>query len=689
MLIAKNLDKNYGNQKVIENFSYFFPQRGIISIIGPSGVGKSTLLYLLAGMEKLDRGQIFYQEEEISAYSPKERIAYHRHHLSMVFQNDYLFASLTVEENLIIALKIRGYSSRKSQQLIKRYLKEFQLEYLRKQKVDTLSGGEKSRIGLIRALMHEPAMLFADEPTGALDEKSALKVLEILKRFAEKSLVIIVTHSEKLAHAYSDQIIDLNQPHLYQNYAPTSIIRSEKKIIQSRDLSLTSLLLRTRLFKSSVTALLNVGSLSLGVFSALITLGFHHGTKLFMESLPYQYLDMNTALIQEVRKEKMYNSPLVLNKLSPPSREIQAQIKEYYPEVSFHFNYDNVINKRLQISYGGVSLSELEVVTIDRWQHSKFKEDLIVEGCLPTLDEAVTINYQAKEYIYKQTREEGLNKFLDFHLLFSIENIHPNDENQKIVDNLERDFSLEIFGIVEEASVLTTPKIFISQTYLETLGEVMMENWSMAHERTITWNDYWRNTSAPSLSDYAIRIIFPDHYIGQIFHQLHQYPLDELTSLDFKNAGARGYGSFQSLYNFLKIAFNCFVIIGLTGVLAMIIIITFAKLVTNKKNLAILRSLGASNAQLKDYFLADNILQFFLSLSILGITPILLSFLNPLLKNLTGIKEAIVIPLHVLGINYGLPILLLVCGVMVLTFVISMTFQYFSKQIILKELISE
>lgn len=689
MLVARNLVKSYGEQKVIDNFSYAFPNQGMIAIIGPSGVGKSTLLYLLAGMEIPDDGEVYFDGENLADYSPSKLNQYHRHHLSLVFQNDYLFPELTVMENLQLALKIRGYHNQESLTLINQYLDEFHLSSLKEQKVVTLSGGEKSRIGLIRALIHQPEMIFADEPTGALDMEAAMQVMESLKQASKRALVIVVTHNEYLAHTYSEKIINLKYSEDYQKDVIVPLKVKRDLAPSRRELSLTSLFFKNGLFRKNMTDLLNTCSLTLGLLSAAITLGFYHGTHQFMDHLPYQYLDMNTALIQEVRKEKMHNSPLVLNKMAPPSLELQAQIKEIFPEISFCFNYDYVINQHLVISYGNIPLTELEIVTVDSWEVTSLKEELIIEGMMPLNDQAMMINVEAKNYLFEQIKEEVIGKSLDYELLFFYENEHPSDTSQKIKDTLMKDFSLEITGVVEEANVLAIPKIFLSYAFIESLTLVPMENWSEVHEETILWKEFLIESEDSALSDYAVRMVFPYQYIEPLLRNLNGYALNKTTTIDLKNAGVIGLGAFQSLYDFLKIAFTAFLVIGATGVLAIIIIITFAKLVMNKKNLAILRSLGASNKQLSDYFLIEIIMQFLVSFLILGLSPFFLPKINQIFKRLTGIKNAIIIPLHLPNIPYGWPLIIFTLGVLILSMVIILTFQYFSRQIIVKELISE
>ena len=254
LLVSKNLSKQYGNKLVINNFSYVFPKRGMVAIMGQSGVGKSTLLHLLAGMEKAEQGDVYYQNQALNQLSRRQLTGYHRYAMSIIFQNHYLFEYLSVEENLYLALKIKGYQAKESKDLINFFLHKFNLDYLAKHKVHTLSGGEKSRISIMRAIIHQPPLIFADEPTGALDEQTAMEIMDILSTCAQQSLVIFVTHNEKIARAYATQIINLNSPRTYQqnwHFIESSIVAP--KLAKRSDKSLTFLLIKSRVFQQKTS----------------------------------------------------------------------------------------------------------------------------------------------------------------------------------------------------------------------------------------------------------------------------------------------------------------------------------------------------------------------------------------------------------------------------------------------------
>ena len=257
-----------------------------------------------------------------------------------------------------------------------------------------------------------------------------------------------------------------------------------------------------------------------------------------------------------------------------------------------------------------------------------------MSGVYPSQNDAIVINQEANRYLLSTIEEDGQGKFLDFSLGFQLDIPHPKKNDEIIIDTLDKTFSLEIKGIIQEASLLETPKIFLTQDYLETLVQSPMINMSEIIQKDITWEEYLNTEEDAGLFNYAQRIIFPDRYIMSLITDIQNYQIAENTKLDFINSGASGIKTFQSLQTFLNMAFQGFLIISLAGVLAIICIITFAKLVTNKKHLAILRSLGASDYQLLAVFICESALIITASLLTLVIIPHLLQYINPFLLKL-------------------------------------------------------
>jgi putative ABC transport system ATP-binding protein len=176
----------------VKNVNISFPEKGLFGIVGPSGSGKSSLLYLLSGIKYATSGQIIFDGQKFPQ-NASQRNKIRKQQMGFVFQQHFLINYLNVEQNILIgAHKIDHKVKEKSQELIER----LDLNGLQKRLPYKLSGGQRQRVAIVRALINQPKVLFADEPTAAIDHKTGEKVLDYLKDFAQEHCVIVVTHDE-------------------------------------------------------------------------------------------------------------------------------------------------------------------------------------------------------------------------------------------------------------------------------------------------------------------------------------------------------------------------------------------------------------------------------------------------------------------------------------------------------------
>lgn len=203
MLIVKKISKKY-NKRVITNFSYIFNKGCIYAIVGPSGCGKSTLLNILAGINKSYKGDIYYNNINI-----KKLESYTIDEVGYVYQSYQLFNNMTVYENIIFPLIIKKIDVTYKKNQIDSLLKYFNVYLLKDKKVKDLSGGEKQRIALIRAILKNPDVLLLDEPTSALDENNSNKLMDYLQKIKHNKIIILVTHNNEFANK-CDEIVNIN-----------------------------------------------------------------------------------------------------------------------------------------------------------------------------------------------------------------------------------------------------------------------------------------------------------------------------------------------------------------------------------------------------------------------------------------------------------------------------------------------
>ncbi len=195
-------EKKYQDKVVYQNLSFTADKGDFIVITGKSGVGKTTLLNMISGIDQNYLGEIRFKDDLGLRKNFRYKFGY-------IFQSYGLIDEETVYDNLLVALEFSQVKNKKDQ--IYKQLKKFNLEDKINSKVYTLSGGEQQRISIIRILLKDAQIILADEPTGNLDLDNTTAIMEILKELTEnQKIVIMVTHNQDL-HKYANQIIDLNQ----------------------------------------------------------------------------------------------------------------------------------------------------------------------------------------------------------------------------------------------------------------------------------------------------------------------------------------------------------------------------------------------------------------------------------------------------------------------------------------------
>ena len=201
LLVAKDIWKQYGPVSVLKGVSLEVSQGELVSIVGPSGAGKSTLLYIVSSLEKADKGQVFFEGNEITQLSETDLAHYRNQKIGFVFQFHHLLPEFTAIENVSISGWIAKMPSTQIHQKASALLDFMGLSDKMDKKPHSLSGGEQQRVAVARALLNSPALIFADEPTGNLDSENAnaLHQLFIRLRNEMNQSFLIVTHNESLA----------------------------------------------------------------------------------------------------------------------------------------------------------------------------------------------------------------------------------------------------------------------------------------------------------------------------------------------------------------------------------------------------------------------------------------------------------------------------------------------------------
>ena len=213
LISLRNIEKSYktgaGETFVLRRITLDVEKGGFITIMGPSGAGKSTLLAILGMLDGDWRGEYFLVNEAVHAMRPKDRISLNREYIGFVFQQYHLLDDLTVYENLEIPLSYRNVKRKDREAIVADALDRFQIVGKKDLYPSQLSGGQQQMVAVARAVIAEPKVILADEPTGSLHTSQGRMIMDLLKKLNDEGTTIIqVTHNEAWA-AYGDKIVNL------------------------------------------------------------------------------------------------------------------------------------------------------------------------------------------------------------------------------------------------------------------------------------------------------------------------------------------------------------------------------------------------------------------------------------------------------------------------------------------------
>lgn len=309
LLELKDINKYYkskGNEKihVLKNINLYFNKNELVSIVGESGSGKSTLMNIIGGLDSNYSGELFVNGENIKKLRKKELDTYRKNKIGFVFQSFNLIPHLSILDNVTMAMTLSNVRKKERIKRAEKMLDELGLKDHIYKKPNQLSGGQKQRVAIARALINDPEIIIADEPTGSLDSKTSMQVLEIMRTIAERGkLVIMVTHSEKIAACSSrvikiadGEIIDDKYLFKLENEISYDEVKSsDKKHFRRRGQNLSildsiKLALNNMKEKAIRNIFISIGS-SIGIMSLILMLSFGNGIKAYFNNTMNSYVN--------------------------------------------------------------------------------------------------------------------------------------------------------------------------------------------------------------------------------------------------------------------------------------------------------------------------------------------------------------------------------------------------------------
>ncbi|MCQ2049404.1 MAG: ABC transporter ATP-binding protein/permease [Candidatus Saccharibacteria bacterium] len=312
MLELKGITKVYDTgdlkQTALNKININFRKSEFASILGPSGSGKTTLLNIIGGLDHYTSGNLEINEVSTKKFKDRDWDTYRNHRIGFVFQAYNLIPHQTILQNVRLALTLSGISKTEGIARAKRALKEVGLEKHINKRPSQLSGGQMQRVAIARALVNDPEILLADEPTGALDSETSVQIMDLLKKVAEKRLVIMVTHNPELAKEYSTRIIELkdgkiiNDSNPYDGKKDTKETKeqskSKKKKTKMSFFTALSLSFKNLLTKKGRTVLVAFAG-SIGIIGIALILAVSTGFQNYVDSIQEDALSSAPLTINE------------------------------------------------------------------------------------------------------------------------------------------------------------------------------------------------------------------------------------------------------------------------------------------------------------------------------------------------------------------------------------------------------
>ena len=372
MLQLKDIVKKYNTGgtevEVLKKVNISFRESEFVSILGASGSGKTTLLNIIGGLDKYSSGDMLLMGRSTKEFTDRDWDSYRNGTIGFVFQSYNLIGHLSVIENVKLALSISGESNKENDIKAKKALEDVGLGDHLYKKPNQLSGGQRQRVAIARALVTNPKVILADEPTGALDSKTSVQIMELIKEISKEKLVIMVTHNPELARKYSDRIVSVKDGEIIEDTKPYI----EQEGNNGYELKKTAMAFSSAIkssFKNLLTkkfrSLMTVVASSIGIISIGLVLAISSGMDKYIKTMQNENLssmpitissnqinfgigeDNNTSdsseenLVPKSRRDVHKNlySEDALGNGETFIKYIQENAKDYYSAIDFAKGY--------------------------------------------------------------------------------------------------------------------------------------------------------------------------------------------------------------------------------------------------------------------------------------------------------------------------------------------------------------
>lgn len=670
-LFLKNVSKIYQINKTqkfyaLKDINLAFDNVGFHSIIGKSGSGKTTLLNLIAKLDNPSTGNLYLNKKPYK-YKRDKRHNFYRYDLGIIFQQYHLIETMSALYNVLLPLLIKGYTKKEAYLKAEETLRFVNIpEELFHQKCSLLSGGEKQRIAIARAIIKDPKILICDEPTGALDSSNSKAVLDILKRISKTRLVIVVSHNLQQVREFSDRIIELSDGKIINDYYQNKVEEVKLKQVthRKRQHSWANRFTLSNIRKRIKRNILVSFSLSISIMMTNLVAGFLFGKDKAIKNACYRQLDFGVG---SVSQEEYVSNSGMLKLVKSVRPDFDALNKDTYISGIFEIcpNYSAILPQNIEILYDNEIIDNLIYTPVYSFDNYHLDATLLLNGDMPNGDSLnyVLINKSAYKRLKNLLKKDPVSEALYFHHKIDI-NYVIND-GEYITDTFEYNAQSVIAGVVDELDYLTSAKIYYSYVALENyMQEYILNNLSTYSDKKITWYDRVLNAENYSyLSSYSYQLFLKDYRYRNYLFDLNLFKHD----LSFTSSSLIISDSLIGFLDVAKYALILFLSISLIGAVLITSIMSFTSYSEDRKTSAILSSLGAKNSEIEDIYLNESIITCLVS----TIISLVLSFplsqlINHLIFQKLSISALINIPyFKFLGVPFLYPLLFILAFILI------------------------
>lgn len=667
---------------VLRDLDLLLPTKGLISIKGESGSGKSTLLNLISMMEKCDEGDVYINGRNASKLIEKEREDFRLFDCGFIFQHFNLLEHLNVIDNIAFPLLMSGINRRIAEEKASELLKKYKLEYLKEQKTSLLSGGEKQRVAILRAIINEPKIILADEPTGALDNKNEKLVMEHLKEYSKEHLVIMVSHNDRIVKKYSDRIIKLKDGGISDD---SSLLKKEETTkvvnrVRNNNWGWIANVTKGYFKKDLKRNILSFAGSLISFFGILIAIGFYSSSQITIEKEKKKSLLYTSASVSLIKEEEIEGSPLTLNRTSRPNYSELEDLLQGVATIECDYSY--FIPSYSAYSINGELRDPVAFAPIEDITLKSRSENMVIDGAAPETDslDRVLVNKEFASLIGESPIKHKIK------ITNSLKIIDGNIE-----DSLDFSFSFYIAAVVEEFSFLNSPRIYYSLNSIKAhLANLYLEKISIARGKNYSVLDYIESCPSDSVyGSYAYNIFFSEDNAKRVF-DIRDKLKREGSDLTITSEALDTMQTFSSLVDAFTASLAPFLILALISSFAINCFTSYSSYLSKRKDFAIMHALGARGEDVSNINLFENTIVSISSMIASLVLGYPLSRLfSFLLSRSVQIKGLVDLHLNAFGIPL-FPILLILVFALVFPIIGSVIPQYLMrKQSLVKELSDE